>query len=230
VYTKGIPENFFFGFNSRFVYAGIFTLITYTCVTSLIIYHSFEKTQAPDIVFFLLFLFACLCDGSRIFVPVFNVSGTFSLFLLKTGNLHLFAILLAPLALMGNTVLTGDYFKQNTDRNCLILIILSVFFAEFIPTNTAVILPNYGVSYGYVTAIRLFSTAIIVLSTITLFITNYKSEYKQTMTAGFLMISIGYTLLFYCYNIAGYISGTLLLGTGTFIYLTEVHRHYLWID
>ncbi len=230
IYTKGLSRNFLFSFRETFVYAGIFTLMFYPCLTSLIIYHSFEKTQAPDIVFFLLFLFACLCNGARLLVPLFGVSGSFSLFLLKIGNLHLFSILLAPLALMGNTVLTGDYFKQSTDRNCLILIILSLFFAEFIPTNTAVILPNFGISYGYVKAIRSFATIIILLSTIALFISNQKSEYRQLMTAGFLMLSLGYTTLFYCYNIAGYVLGTLLLGTGTFLYLTEVHRHYLWIE
>lgn len=230
IYTKGLPNNFIFGFKEVFVYAGIFTLMAYACLTSLIIYHSFEKTQAPDIVFFLLFLLACLCDGSRILVTLFGVSETFSMFLLKIGNIHLFSILLAPLSLMGNTALKGDNFKQYTDRNCLILIILSLFFAEFIPTNTAVILPNFGVSYGYVRGIRYFTMAIILLSTIALYLSNKKSEYKQIMTLGFLMLSIGYTILFYCWNFAGFVSGTLLLGLGTFIYLTEVHRNYLWVD
>ena len=34
----------------------------------------------------------------------------------------------------------------------MILIIISMFFAEIIPLNTAVILPNFCISYGYVKA------------------------------------------------------------------------------
>lgn len=205
-------------------------MLLYVSITSIIIYHSFEKTQAPDIVFFLLFLIACLCDTSRILVPFFSLSGSFSLFTLKVGNIHLFARLLAPLALMGNTVMSTEDFKQSTDRNSLILIIIALFFAEMLPLNTAVILPNFCVSYGYVKAIRAFCFLTCAVSAISLFITNRKNEYKQIMTLGFLLLCIGYSLIFYCYNILTLISGTVLLGCGTYLYLNEVHKHYLWID
>jgi hypothetical protein len=230
VYTKGLSDNFLMRYSPVCVFAGLFILMFYICITTLIIYHSFEKTQAPDMVFFLLFLIACLCDTSRLLVPLFEISGSFSLFLLKLGNVHLFARLLAPMALMGNTVLSTDDFRQSTDRNSIILIIISMFFAEIIPLNTAVILPNFCISYGYVKAIRIFSLIICLVSTISLFCTNRKNEYKQIMTIGFLILCIGYTLIFYCFNIVTLAAGIIFLGSGTFLYLNEVHKHYLWID
>ena len=230
IYTRELSNHFLFRYNPICVFAGIFVLMVYVCLTSLIIYHSFEKTQAPDMVFFLLFLIACLCDTSRLLVPLFEISGSFSLFLLKLGNVHLFARLLAPMALMGNTVLSTDDFRQSTDRNSIILIIISMFFAEIIPLNTAVILPNFCISYGYVKAIRIFSLIICLVSTISLFCTNRKNEYKQIMTIGFLILCIGYTLIFYCFNIVTLAAGIIFLGSGTFLYLNEVHKHYLWID
>ncbi len=230
VYNKVNSHNFLFKYNPFAVFIGISLEMIYVCITTMIIYHSFEKTQAPDIVFILIFLAACLFDSTRFIIPVFRLSGTYSKLLLQVGNIHLFARLLAPLALMGNTIMSTDDFKQHTDRNCLIIIIIALFFSEMIPLNTAIILPNYSVSYGYVKAIRLFSFVIIILSTISLFFSNKKNEYKQIMTLGFLMLSIGYSLLFYCYNIANLFAGALLLGFGTSIYLNEVHKHYLWID
>ena len=134
------------------------------------------------------------------------------------------------MALMGNTVLSTDDFRQSTDRNSIILIIISMFFAEIIPLNTAVILPNFCISYGYVKAIRIFSLIICLVSTISLFCTNRKNEYKQIMTIGFLILCIGYTLIFYCFNIVTLAAGIIFLGSGTFLYLNEVHKHYLWID
>lgn len=230
VYTKDLSQKFLLRYHPACVYSGIFILLTYVSVTTLIIYHSFEKTQAPDMVFFLIFLFACLCDTTRLMVPVFNLSGSFSHFLLKIGNFHLFARLLAPLALMGTTVMSTEDFKQNTDRNSLILIIISMFFAELIPLNTSVILPNFCISYGYVKAIRAFGALICAVSAVSLFCTNRRNEYKQIMTIGFVLLCLGYSLTFYCYNILTLAAGTLFLGSGTYLYLNEVHKHYLWID
>ena len=230
IYTKDLSDKLLFRYYPVCTFIGIFLLLLYVCVTTLILFHSFEKTQAPDIVFFLLFLFACLCDTSRLLVPLFQLSGTFTRLLLKIGNINLFARLLAPLALMGNTVMSTDDFRQSTDRNCIILIIISMFFAEMIPLNTAVILPNFCISYGYVKAIRGFSLLLCIVSTISLFRTNSKNEYKQIMTLGFIFLCLGYSQMFYCFNIASLVAGTILLGSGTYIYINEVHKHYLWID
>ena len=214
VYTKGLSDKFLLRYSPICTFIGIFVLLLYICITTIIIYHSFEKTQAPDIVFFLIFLIACLCDTSRVFVPLFRVSGSFSLFLLKIGNIHLFARLLAPLALMGNTVMSTEAFRQNTDRNSIILIIISMFFAEIIPLNTAVILPNFCISYGYVKAIKGFSLLVCLVSTISLISTNRKNEYKQIMTVGFILLCIGYSLIFDSYNILSLSAGALFLGSG----------------
>ena len=230
VYIKAASTNLLLKYNPICVFIGIFFMFLYICTTTLIIYHSFEKTQAPDIVFFLLFLIACLCDTSRLLVPAFHLSGTFSLFLLKVGNLQLFARLLVPLALMGNTAMSTDEFRQSTDRNCIILIIIAMFFAEIIPMNTAVILPNFCISYGYVKAIRTFCFLTCIVSTIALFQTNRKNEYRQIMTIGFILLCIGYSLIFYCYNIILLAAGITMMSSGTFLYLNEVHKHYLWID
>ena len=126
--------------------------------------------------------------------------------------------------------MSSDEFRQSTDRNTVILIVIALFFAELIPLNTAIILPNFCISYGYVKAIRAFCCITCAVSALSLFRINKKNEYKQIITAGFILLCLGYTLIFYCYNIAALAGGVLLLGGGTFIYLNEVHKHYLWID
>lgn len=230
VYTKGLSQSFLLEYRPWCVFSGIFLMMAYTCVTSLVILHSFEKTQAPDITFFMLFLLACLCDSSRIAVQLLNLTGNYTQLLLKIGNLQLFARLLAPLALMGNIILSTDNLKQSTDQNCIILIIIAIFFADFIPLNTAVILPNFGISYGYGKSIRAFSAVIILMSSLELFISNKRNDYKQTSTIGFIMLSAGYSLIFYCYNIINLSAGAFLLTTGSILYLNDVHKRYLWID
>jgi len=230
VFMKGVPSSFILTYNPLCVVIALFINLLYVCTVTFVIYRTFEKTQANDITFFLLFLTACLLDNSRLIVPLFRVSGTFSRFLISVGNVNILARLLAPLALFGNTVLSTEDYRQNTDRNCLIIIVTALFFAYFIPLNTSVILPNFSISYGYVHLIRSFSLLISIINITTLFLVNKKNEYKQLMTFGFALLTVGYSIMFYCYNIIGIIAGPLFIGTGTAIYLKETHNKYLWID
>ena len=57
---------FIFRTNPVFAFAGIFALLVYTTSVSIIILNTFEKTQAPDIMFFMIFLIACISDSFRI--------------------------------------------------------------------------------------------------------------------------------------------------------------------
>lgn len=230
VFLKGVPESVLLTYNPKCVLIAIFTMLLYVCIITYVIYRSFEKTQATDITFFLLFLAACLLDSFRLAVPLFRISGTFSRFLICIGNIHIFARLLAPLGLFGNVVLSTEDYRQNTDRNCLIIIVAALFFAYFIPLNNSIILPNFSISYGYVHLIRGFSLLVSILNIITMFLTNKKNEYSQLMTLGFTFLTVGYSIMFYCYNILGVIAGPIFLGVGTTIYIKEIHNRYLWID
>ncbi|MCR5188340.1 MAG: hypothetical protein K6C97_05335 [Treponema sp.] len=191
---------------------------------------SFEKTQANDMLFFLIFLFACLCDTSRILIPFFQVSESYSKFLIKLGDIALFARLLAPLALFGTTILSSEELKQNVNYNMILLIMTALFFSFFIPINSSIIFPNFCLSYGYTKLIRALAFIISISSIVTTIITCIKNEYKIKLAIGFALICIGYTIVFNSYSIIATIAGPLILGTGTWLYLSEVHNHYLWID
>lgn len=230
VYLKGIPKNFLLTYNPICVFSALFINCIFICASTLFIYRSFEKTQATEITFFLLFLLACFLDTSRFIIPLCKLSGSFSKFFIEVGNIHIFARILAPLSLFGNAVLSSQEFRLNSDRNVIIILVTSLFFAYFIPLNTSVILPNFSVSYGYVRLLRFFSFVICIINFITLFMTNMKSEYSQKSTVGYVFLSFGYSIMFSCYNIAGLISGPILFVVGTIIYLRETHNHYLWVD
>lgn len=230
VYSKDVSSSFLLAFNPNCVIISILLLLAYVCITSFIIYRSFEKSQATDMLFFLIFLAACMIDSARIVITSINFSGAYSNLLLKIGNITLFARLLAPLSLFGATVLSQEEFRQYTEQNCLIIIIAALFFASIIPLNSALILPNFSIGYGYIKTIHYLTFTVCVISTFGLAIINKKNEYSQLMTIGFAILCVGYSLLFESYNILSTIIGPVLLGSGTAIYLTEVHKHYLWLD
>lgn len=230
VYLKSDSDIFLFAFNPYIVLASVALIMLYVCVTSHVLFRSFSKTQATDMVFFLLFLAACVFDSARLFVPLLNISGIFTKLEIKIGNATLLARLLAPLGLFGASTLSEDDMRQKTERNCLIIILAAWFFSEFIPLNNAVILPNFSISYGYQKTIRILTFIISFLSIGTMFLNNYKNDYKQIRTLGFALICVGYTALFDGYSIFHFSIGAAAITAGTIMYLSELHKHYMWLD
>ena len=216
--------------NFWIVIACIFIINLYVTGTSYIIIRTFEKTQATEVLFFLVFLLSLLLDSARLYVPIYGLEGTYSHSLIYIGNITLAARLLAPISLFSLTAFSSEDYRQQTEQNCLITILVSVFFAVYIPLNTGVVAQNLLISYGFTKAIHLFSVIISLISVLTLYFHNKKNDFNQLNTLGFVMIIIGYNFLFSVSNILGAITGTAILAAGTWIYLTKLHQHYLWTD
>lgn len=231
VYTEQtIKNSFLLSYNPKCTLIAILVLQAYTCITLFIIFRSFAKTQAIDIYFFIIFLLSCILNSTRILFPLLKITANYSQLILFLGNINMFARLLAPLSLFGTTVLSLEEYRQNADRNCIIILILALFFTQLIPINNAVVLPNFCISYGYVHLVRTISLIICILNTLTLFVTNKKNEYNQITTIGFFITATAYSIMFYCYNLIGLIAGPILLALGTTLFLNELHNHYLWND
>ena len=230
VYNPNDSHNIVFKYNYICVLIGIFIMNIYVIVSSIVVLTFFEKTQSTQIVFYLIFLLACLCDTSRILLPLFHVSNTYSRLLMDVAYLPLFARLLAPLSLLGITVLSDEEARHNVNRNTVFIIIASLFFAKIIPFNTAVILPNFCVSYGYTNTIRFASFFICLAGISTLAISNYKNNSPQFTTIGYAVLAIGYSSLFYCYNIFHLVVGVIAISSGTALYLFYLHKQFLWSD
>ena len=230
VYIADPSPVFLFKYNPLFVVIGIFLLDIYVIVTSILVHRNFEKTQSTEIVFFLIFLISCLFDTMRILVPLLRISNTYSRLLMQVAYVTLFARVLAPLSILGITVLSDDEARQNVDRNCIFIIITALFFAKLIPFNTGVINANFCVAYGYSKILRYSSFFICIASISALIISNKRNEYGQVTTIGLILFVIGYSAMFFCYNLFLLILGPLLLCIGTFIYLKSLHKQFMWMD
>lgn len=221
-------SNFLFAFKPVYTFAGLYFEIFYIWVVSLVVLYAFFKTQAGELGFFLLYLSSFFFDSFRFFIPLFNLTQNYSAALIFVGNFHLGAQFLAPISLLCMVLLSSEQQRQNLEQNVFIVVALCAFLAHYIPLNTAVILPTYTVPGSFVKAMRFFLIAIISISVISLLLKNYQNEVSQIMTLGFLLLSIGSVIIFNCYTMAHLISAVILLSTGTFLYLKELHYHYMW--
>ena len=221
--------SFLFRYNIVYIFAANFLQIFYVTVTSFFLYRTFEKTQAKDIIFFYLILIAFLVDTFRIWIILFNLTGTFTGLLIFCGNASLFAKLLIPISFL-LTVISRDSSEHHEEEKILFIILICAFvLALIIPLNTAKILPTCTVSYAFRKELVNYAILSILLTTIFLFYDNYKKEYSQLTTVGILLVAMGIYSTINCTNLFLFILSFVFLTVGTFLYLKNLHKQYLWL-
>ncbi|MCQ2591584.1 MAG: hypothetical protein MJ188_02270 [Treponema sp.] len=224
------PSFFLTKYNPLCVIISLYFQIIYVSVTSMILLRSFEKTQASDIIYFYLFLVACLVDTFRLYIPVFKLNNTYSNFLMACGNATVFAKILIPLSLLYTVVMSDVEKRQDIEKNIFLLLLLSIFFAQFIPLNNAIVLPNFSVDYSFKITLNFFTYILMTVAVVTQFFYNKRHLYRQNTAIGYLLICIGISVLFYSTNILNLSIAMICLGVGDFLYLKELHNQYLWFD
>lgn len=221
-------SNFLTQYLPYYTMAGILFLLLYVAITSFCVLHAFSKTQSSEIAFFLLFLIACISDTFRMAIPLFHISGTYSRILVILGNIILFSHFFAPLSLLGIAIMSDTEQRKDLEQNMIIIFIAALFFAVFVPINTAKILPNFSEDFGHKKIIFTIVIIISIINAITIFIKNNQDDSTQSITIGFILLTIGYQILFNCYSLLSLVSGPALLISGTILFLNSLHKQYLW--
>ena len=218
------------GYSPLIVLISLYFQIIYVCATSYMLYRVFEKTQATDISFIFLFLIALIANSIRIWILLFNMNSTFSGLLVFCGNCILFSKLLVPTSLLFSVVMSDADQRQNLEKNIFILLLVSIFFAQLLPLNTANVCANFEVDYSYRNVIKITSVLIVLATLIALFFNNRQKFYTQLTTIGLACICIGTYILLNSTNLIRLILSVIFLFVGNLLYLKELHKQYLWND
>lgn len=228
VFSNEISDNFLIGFHPISVFIAIYIEILFACGLSYFILHNFEKTQSADIIFFYLLIFACICDSSRFYIPMFNLTRTYTKAMFTIGSVILFGRLLAPLSFFAIATMTDESQFQDIERNCFIILILSLFFAIAIPINITKIYEDYSIAYSFRKTINSFTVVLMILNVGVIYFKNKDHAHSQKTTIGFALLSFGIIILFTCTILFHLILAVVTICSGAYIYLTDLHSQYLW--
>ena len=212
---------------------GIISLLfkdLYVCVITIVIYRSFVKTQATDVIFFTLFLVSLLVDSVRLCIPLLNLNNTYSSLYIFCGNAGVFARLLGPAALLFTVIMGSLEQWQNLEKNIIILLVVSFFTAEFLPLNTAVTHQNFTIDHNYTKVLTAYTIIASLVTLIIQYINNKNRFLSQMTTIGLALLIAGIYFLYYGINIINLSLGMILLTTGTIIFIQRLHNQYLWLD
>ena len=228
-HTYTLFQNFFLTkFNFLTVVISIFVFLMYVFVSFLYINFEFEKTQSTEIIYFSLFLIGCLTESFRLFIPCLNLWNSYSQFIVLCSRVTLFGRILVPFSLVFMSICNTVEYRQDVERNILILFISAAIISTLLPLNSNNIVSLSYVEYGYG---KFFTIVWVLLAFVTFvsLIRNDKiSNSKTKMPLGYVLFASGYMLLNHTMNYVLLALGTISIVLGTLIYLKELHKQYLW--
>lgn len=230
------PENYFrhiklFNYSFTSVLISILCFCLYVPVILTYIIFRFEKTQTTELVFFMGFLFGCVAETVRIFIPLFSLWKTNSFFLLSIGHIVNSGRVIAPLSFFFATHFSATEQRQYVQRNFIILITTSAMVGFFVPLNTFVTTSTCTVLSGYK---ELFYTVLLLINAATLLSMILKSVFGKSsgeyfnLIIGYVVLMAGYFLLFLADSFFVLVPALVLLFAGTFEYLGSLHKMYMW--
>lgn len=215
-------------------------IVSVCAVTVLMLYASsmlgfvrfnFEKTQSPEIIFFTLFLAGCMLEGIRLWIPAFNLWRDFSNVYVGIGRFLFFSRMIASLSLIFIALLSiNKNAHQDADKNCVLIAAAACLFAFIVPVDTITIPSNYAVRFGYE---KLYMSLVWVCYITSFVAMRFQAqslgspEYRKAST-GFIIMTAGYSLLIQTDALFLLVAGTVLLATGSTVFLRNLHKYYMW--
>lgn len=208
--------------------SSVFILLIYVITSLFYISVQFEKTQSSEIIYFSLFLFSLLFEFVRIFIPCLNLYDSYSRITSIISRLVLFSHVLSPLSLLYISIQNLPEHRQNVERNLTILLIISAMISVTVPLDSEKMTLTCRLKFGFEMEFLIFWVLFTLITFISLLQNNFSENSKSKMPLGFLLLAFGYKILCTTPVLISILAGTVLLITGTVIFLKELHKKYLW--
>lgn len=206
----------------------LFPLLSFTGL--IYILFAFEKTQTTEITFFAACVFIVALEGVRILIPVYSGWMTAGFYISAISRVVLFCRLFTTLCLLSSIIFTTGQTSQQIGPSIFLMAFFSFSLVNVVPFNSANLSTSFFIIPGYSQMIFLFMGVLGLLSSVSYLVQGKLRNAKEYTRAagGILLILIGYSLLSFCDSWLFFASGTILLIQGTWLYLKQIHRYYLW--
>ena len=210
--------------------AAVFVQILYVPFIALIVSRGFANTQSLELIYFGGFLLACMAEGVRLFMPLFGLWQSYSMMLIITGRTVITGRILSFLSLLFAALFNETDQRQNVERNFMVMLIIALLAGILMPLDTTQTTSACTVLWGYRPLFFTMRVCLFVLTELTFIIAIvWKGNREHVKTAiAYPLLMAGYTLLCYADNYLFTGLGSILLTIGTGMYLTTLHKIYMW--
>jgi hypothetical protein len=221
----------FFGAELLAVYSCILALVLFSFFSIILVFHFFEKTQSPEILYVVFFAASFSIEALRLILPLSWIYNIPSLYLLTAARIILFGRYFGIFSLFTASVYAAGYKAQNQRNTIMFIAVTTLIITLGIPIDTQTWDSALNMISSHVSMFKLLEAGTILITTISFLIAAWSRSSRE-----FVFISIGSIFAFLGRNIlvntdiwAGLPAGLALLITGTWLICTRLHKIYLWL-
>jgi hypothetical protein len=212
-------------------FAALAIALVYALFALALVFFLFEKTHAPEILFFGLFALSFAFEILRILVPLQRLY-SFSYSLLFTGSrLLFFGRLFGVLSLFVASLFAVGIDIQKQGQVVIAMLFAVLLVVLRIPISGQSWDTSLAMISGYSSMIHLTEMILMGITILSFLVAAYTKEIKEyyIIALGVLLISLGRTLLIPADTWAASALGFVLLITGTWFSAQRLHSIYLWL-
>jgi hypothetical protein len=232
--SNGIIQKTIAGFTEPSAYIPLWTMLgaaAYSLISIILIYHFFEKTQSPEILFIGFFVISMTLELARIVLPLKAVGIIPSMYLIAASRLLLFGRYFGLLSLFAASVYAAGLDAQKQQNLFLMLVLAALVIVINIPVDSLIWDSTFVLFNGYGTMFFIIELVVLAVTMLTFIIAAYTRGSKRYFFIGLgaFMIFTGRNILLYSDTWITPIPGLGILAAGTWFVCSRLHMEYLWL-
>jgi len=232
--SDGIIQKLVSGFEEPSSYVPLWTMLgaaVYSLVSIILIYHFFEKTQSPEILFIGFFVISLTFEFARLIIPINQVFPLPAFFSIAASRVLFFGRYFGIFSLFASGVYAAGMDAQKQQSILLMLILAALIIAINIPIDPFVWDSTFMVRAGYrfmFSVLEMVVLAITVASFLISAFTRGSRRYVFIATGVFLVFA-GRSILINSDTFITVFPGLVILSIGTWWVCSRLHLEYLWL-
>lgn len=205
-------------------------LLIFVPTISYISLRIFEKTQAPEAIYFDVFILGVFFTSLQILIHIFSLENSLSLLHLTISKTAFAGQIAVLLSFLFSSIFSNDDQIQIAEKNFYIILIISFFLSNFIPLNLANKSENILTALGFSKQFTFLLPISILCTFFSFLFYNPKQGKKKNyaIPIAYLMLITGFFILCFSISFIFMVIGSILFFWGTLIYLRTIHDYYLY--
>jgi hypothetical protein len=221
----------FFGTQLLAAHGCIAALVLFSFFSIILIYHFFEKTQSPEILYVAFFAASLSLETLRLVLPLSWVYEIPLVYQLTAARIILFGRYFGLFSLFMAGVFATGYKAQKQRNVIMVIAVTTLIIILGIPIDTQTWDSSLNMISGQISMFRLIEAGTLLITAMSFFIAAWSRSSRE-----FTFIGMGSVLAFCGRNILlssdiwmGVPIGLALLITGAWLICTRLHKIYLWL-
>jgi len=231
---NGIIQKLVSGLAEPSAHVPLWTMLgaaVYSFISIILIYHFFEKTQSPEILFIGFFVISLTFEFARLIIPLKAVFPLPAFFSIVAPRALFFGRYFGLFSLFASGVYATGLDAQKQQSFLLMLILAALVIAVDVPMDTFVWDSTFMVWTGYRFMFSIVEAVVLALTIASFLISAFTRGSRSYILIGIgaFFAFAGRSILINSDTLITVLPGLVILSAGTWCICSRLHLEYLWL-